>query len=93
MLNQLNSEVENYDYYPIINMNLKQLNRLISWDILGSSEVVVVGFSDSYVFRIFFKVSSKFCVSGVVRIACPKKSCALHDFGLFPPCFHDSRVV
>lgn len=54
MLNQLNSEVENYDYYPIINMNLKQLNRLISWDILGSSEVVVVGFSDNYVFRIFF---------------------------------------
>lgn len=54
-------------------MNLKQLNRLISWDILGSSEVVVVGFSDSYVFRIFFKVP-KFWVSGVVRIAWSKKS-------------------
>ena len=53
----------------------------ISWDILGSSEVVVVGFSDSYVFRIFFKVP-KFWVSGVVRIACPKKTWALHDFGV-----------
>jgi hypothetical protein len=64
----------------------------ISWDILGSSEVVVVGFSDSYVFRIFFKVP-KFWVSGWWESHAPKRLGRYMILGLFPPCFDDSRVV